>query len=66
MRTNVVIDEDLIEKARSVSGLQTKRDIIDFALRELIRRSEIQKLRELRGTIEWEGDLSDMRAARDL
>ncbi|MCB1233729.1 MAG: type II toxin-antitoxin system VapB family antitoxin [Verrucomicrobiae bacterium] len=65
-RTNIVLDEKLLSKAKKITGLRTQREIVDHALRELVRRFELRQLLELEGAIEWEGDLSEMRQARDL
>lgn len=65
-RTNVVLDEDVVAKAQELTGVSTIRGVIDFALKELIRRREISKLLELEGAVEWEGDLHEMRRSREL
>ena len=61
MRTNIVIDDDLMNAALSVSGLKTKKDVVEEALRLLVRRGEQQKVRALRGKLKWEGNLAEMR-----
>ena len=63
-RTNIVIDEDLVRKARKLTRLKTKREIVDRAL-ELLVRSESRKgiLRHY-GTGIWKGDLAAMRRNR--
>jgi Arc/MetJ family transcription regulator len=66
MRTNVLIDDELMTKAKEVTGLQTKRAVIDEALRTLIRLKSQEKVRELRGKLHWEGDLDVMREGRFL
>ena len=65
-RTNIVLDERLVRKARKLTGIKTQRELVDHALRELVRRRELQRLLELEGAVEWEGDLSEMRKAREL
>ena len=50
-----MIDDDLMKAALQVSGLKTKRDVVDEALRLLVRRGEQQKIRALRGKLNWEG-----------
>jgi Arc/MetJ family transcription regulator len=64
-RTNVVVDDELVEKVMRLYGLHTKRAAIDFALRAVAGESDRRKLLELRG-IGWEGDLDEMRRARFL
>ncbi len=53
MRTNIVIDDNLLEEAFSVSQTKTKKDLIHEALRELIRLRKRKDLTELAGTIEF-------------
>jgi len=64
VRTNVEIDDDLLDQARALAGTKTKRETIDFALRELIRRRQAKDILELFGKVEWEGDLDALRASR--
>jgi Arc/MetJ family transcription regulator len=64
MRTNVVIDEDLIERARQLTGIKTKRGVIQEALRTLILLREQEKIRDMRGKLRWEGDLGTLRESR--
>ena len=63
-RTNIVIDEKLVRKARKLTRLKTKREIVDAAL-ELLVRSESRKgiLRHYGSGI-WKGDLKAMRRNR--
>ena len=63
-RINIVIDMTLLEQARKLTGLKTDRDVVDFALRDLISRGSQRRLLELRGKIRWEGDLDEMRRTR--
>ena len=53
MRTNIVIDDDLLEEAFSVSKARTKKDLIHEALRELIRLKKRKDMTELAGSIEF-------------
>jgi Arc/MetJ family transcription regulator len=63
-RTNIVIDDDLVRKARKLTRLKTKREIVDKAL-ELLVRSESRKGLLLHyGTGIWKGDLKAMRRKR--
>ena len=64
MRTNIVLDEALIEKAQELTGIKTKRAIVDEALRMLIRLHEQAEVRQLRGQLRWEGDINAARLAR--
>jgi Arc/MetJ family transcription regulator len=62
-RTNVVVDDELIERAKRIYGLRTKREVIDLALRRLVGECDRKALLELQG-IGWEGDLDEMREGR--
>lgn len=60
-RTHIALDADLIEQGLRVTGIKTRRELVDFALRELLRRENQKKLLELKGQVEWEGNLAAMR-----
>lgn len=64
MRTNIVIDDQLMTEALSSTGLQTKKEAVEEGLKALIRQSKQAKIRQLRGQLKWEGDLNDMRSAK--
>lgn len=64
MRTNIVIDDDLMTKAMESTGLATKKAVIEEALRLLIRLKSQERVRQLRGKLQWEGDLNEMRQDR--
>ncbi len=53
MRTNIVIDDDLLKAAFSVSRARTKKDLIHEALKELVRLRKRKDLTELAGSIEF-------------
>lgn len=59
-RTNVVIDEELVEKVKKLYGLPTTRAAIEFALRSLVGSAEKKDMLDLEG-MGWEGDLDEMR-----
>jgi len=63
-RTNIILDEKLVEKGKKVTGLKTSKSVVDFALRELVRHSNQRRILELFGAVEWEGNLSQMRSMR--
>lgn len=62
-RTNVVVDDELIERVMRLYRLRTKRDAIDFALRAVAGDKERRDMLELEGT-GWNGELSALRRAR--
>ena len=64
MRTNIVIDDQLVKKGMKYTGITTKKMLVDYALRELIKRKERKGLLILKGKLPWEGDLNQMRKSR--
>lgn len=63
MRTNIDLDDELLGEAMRLAGTKTKKSTIEVALRTLIRRYRLQKAGRLRGTVEWMGDLDELRGA---
>ncbi len=63
-RTNVVLDDRLVEDCLQATGIKTRRALIDHALRELLRHESQTKILELKGKIHWEGDLDEWRQGR--
>jgi len=61
MRTNIVIDDKLMQEALKRSGLRTKRATIEYALELLIRLKRQESIKDFRGKLRWEGDLDEMR-----
>ena len=64
MRTNIVVDDKLMRETLRATGLKTKREAVDQALRTLLRLSRQAGIRRLRGKLEWQGDLDAMRTDR--
>lgn len=64
MRTTVDIPEDLLAEAKKAAGVKTKTATIIISLQELIGKRKIQKLRRLRGKIDLEIDLRNLRENR--
>lgn len=64
MRTNIVIDEELMRETLRVTGLKTKREAVELGLRTLLNLKKQGEIRGLRGKLPWHGDLDAMRAAR--
>ena len=63
-RTNLVLDEQVLEEATRLSGDKTYSATVQRALSEFIRRARARQILELRGSGQWEGDLAEMRADR--
>mgnify|MGYP001351676487 CR=1 FL=1 len=67
MRTNVLIDDALLNEAMELSGLRTKRAVIEEALRLLVERGRRRKVAESFGKLpSWESDLEQMRDWRQI
>jgi Arc/MetJ family transcription regulator len=64
VRTNIDIDDELMEEALRRSGAPTKRAAVEEGLRLLIQTRRQSGLRKLRGKVKWEGDLHAMRTDR--
>jgi Arc/MetJ family transcription regulator len=61
MRTNVVIDDELMRRAMRSGGYKTKKSAIEDGLRLLVQIKGQKKLQKLKGKIQWDGDLDAMR-----
>jgi Arc/MetJ family transcription regulator len=64
MRTNIEIDDQLLKRVMRSSGSPTKKAAVDTALRRYMQMEEQAKIRELWGTVEWEGNLEESRLSR--
>jgi Arc/MetJ family transcription regulator len=63
-RTNIVLDEKLVRQGLRSTGMKTRRALVDYALRELVRREKQVGLLALKGKVQWEGNLDAMRSTR--
>ncbi len=63
-RTNIVLDDTLVKDCMNVTGLKTKKSLVDYALKELLRKNKQKRLLDLQGKISWTGDLKEMRKGR--
>lgn len=61
MRTNIVIDDDLMKSALRASGKKTKKDTIEEALKLLVQIRGRREIRKFRGKLKWSGSLDEMR-----
>lgn len=64
MKTNIDLDERLIDRAQKLTGLKTKKELVNHALSELVRRNDQKAILRLRGKISWIGNLSKSRESR--
>ncbi len=61
MRTNIHIDDSLMSDAQRLSGAKTKKEAVEQGLKLLVQMHEQQSIRQLRGKLQWDGDLDRMR-----
>ena len=61
MRTNIVLDEQLISEARRLTGIATKRGVVEEGLKTLIRLKKQQAIKSWRGKLVWDDNLDAMR-----
>ncbi len=64
MRTNIEIDDSLMADALKATGLKTKKEVVELGLKALIKLKKQSSIRELRGKLNWDGDLDEMRLNR--
>ncbi len=63
MRTNIVIDDALMKEVLELTGVATKREAVELALRTLAKLRKQENIRKFRGKLQWEGNLDEMRGA---
>ena len=61
MRTNIDIDDKLLNEAMKFTKLSTKKEVVNFALDQIIKYHKRQLLLSLKGKVKWEGNLAEMR-----
>jgi Arc/MetJ family transcription regulator len=64
MKTNVDLDDLLLAEAMKISGMTTKKAVLELVLKEYIRKNNIKKILRYRGKNIWEGNFEEIRAAR--
>ncbi len=64
MRTNIVIDDKLMDDALKASGAETKREAVELGLKTLIKLKKQEGIKAFRGRLQWEGSLEEMRLAK--
>ncbi len=63
MRTNIEIDNKLMNDALKATGLKTKKDAVELGLKTLVRLKKQEGIKLFRGQLKWTGDLDDMRTS---
>lgn len=61
MRTNIVIDNTLMQEALKATGLKTKKEAVELGLKTLITLRNQAAIKELKGKLHWEGNLDELR-----
>ncbi len=61
MRTNIVIDDKLMQETLRATGLRTKREVVELGLRTLLRLRQQEQIKRFRGKLHWQGDIEAMR-----
>jgi Arc/MetJ family transcription regulator len=64
MRTTIEIDDALIREALRLTGLKTKRAVVEAGLKALVRLNRQRKILDLVGEVHWEGNLNESREGR--
>ncbi len=64
LRTNIELDEKLVDEAMKLTHKKTKKELVNYALKELVNKIKRKKLLELEGKVEWTGDLDEARKSR--
>ena len=64
LRTNIELDEELVNEAMKLTQMKTKKELVNYALKELVRKVKRKNLLYLEGKVEWEGNLYEMRKSR--
>jgi len=64
MRTNVVLDDGLMQTALELSGFNTKKKAIEEGLKLLIQLNRQGRIKNSRGKLRWTGNLDEMRTGR--
>ena len=64
--THLKVDNQLLQSSLQMTGFKEAEALVNYALRELIRRYQQKSLLDLEGQIDWEGDLEQMRLGRNF
>ena len=64
VRTNIVLNDQLINEVKQMTALKTKKDVVDLALSELLKQLKRKKLLSIRHSGLWKGDLAQSRRRR--
>ncbi len=65
MRTNIVLDDALVEMGMAITGIKTKKDLVNYALQSLINRKKMYEILSFKGKLKWEGSIEEIRSNRE-
>ena len=63
MRTNIEINDKLMKDVLKVTGVRTKKEVVELGLKTLIQLKKQENIKNFRGALKWSGDLDEMRSA---
>jgi len=63
-RTNIDLEDKLVKEGMRVFKCKTKKELVHLALQELLKREKRKEILQLRGKIQWEGNLEELRKSR--
>jgi len=64
LRTNIELNEKLVNEAMKLTHIKTKKELVNYAIEELVHKIKRKKILDLEGKVEWTGDLSEIRKSR--
>lgn len=64
VRTNIELNDKLVNEAMKLTKKKTKKEVVNFALEELVRKTKRKKILEIEGKIKWVGNLDETRKSR--
>ena len=64
LRTNIELNEKLVNEAMKLTHIKTKKELVNYAIEELVHKIKRKKILDLEGKVEWTGKLGEMRKSR--
>jgi Arc/MetJ family transcription regulator len=61
MRTNIVINDRLMDEALKLTGVKSKREVVELGLKTLIQLNQQEQIKAYKGKLKWDGDLESIR-----
>ena len=63
-RINIDVNENLIKEGLKLTHMNTKKELVNYALEELVKKLKRKRVLKFEGKVAWEGDLNEMRGSR--